>query len=145
MRFGARKAEPTHEPVIEEAPTKKYEVLPRKLPQESGTKPPAERSSGQVRLNSRSSMSPKGTTYKVFTGGGTKFGQEKPSSPRARPNSSEQEQQEVLPRRVSWERGMKFDSKKSRAPPKARHQGEMKLGGKPNSSAHRNKVRRKQG
>ncbi|EHA8591432.1 hypothetical protein COCNU_scaffold052798G000010 [Cocos nucifera] len=38
MKFGMRKAEPTHEPVIEEAPIKKYEVLPRKLPRESGTK-----------------------------------------------------------------------------------------------------------
>ena len=38
MKFDARKAEPTHEPVIEEAPTKKYEVLPRKLPRESGTR-----------------------------------------------------------------------------------------------------------
>ncbi|KAG1330838.1 hypothetical protein COCNU_02G008060 [Cocos nucifera] len=38
MKFGARKAEPTHEPVIEEAPTKKYEILPRKLPWESGMK-----------------------------------------------------------------------------------------------------------
>ena len=38
MKFGARKAEPTYEPVSEEAPTKKYEVLPRKLPRESGTK-----------------------------------------------------------------------------------------------------------
>ncbi|EHA8588442.1 hypothetical protein COCNU_scaffold005287G000010 [Cocos nucifera] len=38
MKFGARKAEPTHEPIIEEAPTKKYEVLPQKLPRKSGTK-----------------------------------------------------------------------------------------------------------
>ena len=38
MKFGARTAEPTYEPVSEEAPTKKYEVLPRKLPRESGTK-----------------------------------------------------------------------------------------------------------
>ncbi|KAG1338422.1 hypothetical protein COCNU_04G007280 [Cocos nucifera] len=38
MKFGARKAEPTHEPIIEEAPTKKYEVLSRKLPWESGMK-----------------------------------------------------------------------------------------------------------
>ncbi|KAG1369739.1 hypothetical protein COCNU_15G001050 [Cocos nucifera] len=73
-------------------------------------------------------MSPKGTAYKVFTGGGMKFGQEKPSSPRAHPNSSEQEQQEVLPRRVSRERGMKFGSKKAELPPKAHHQGEMKFG-----------------
>ncbi|KAG1354875.1 hypothetical protein COCNU_07G009870 [Cocos nucifera] len=40
MKFGARKAKPTHEPVIEEAPTKKYEVLPR----ESGTEFGASRS-----------------------------------------------------------------------------------------------------
>ena len=78
MKFGARKAEPTYEPVSEEAPTKKYEVLPRKLPRESGTKFGA--SKAELTLQN---VPPKGTAYKVFTGGGMKFGREKPGSPQS--------------------------------------------------------------
>ncbi|KAG1362190.1 hypothetical protein COCNU_10G004090 [Cocos nucifera] len=166
MKFGAKKAGPTHEPVIEKAPTKKYEVLPQKLPWESGMKFGASEAEltlqyvpqgnrlqsvhqrrNEVRLEEKPSSSElvrtraAGSSPTVDLAGKRNEVrlEEKPSSPQS--SSSRQN-------KVRHKQGQ------SKVPPRGEVRNEgggkffhgMKFGGKPNSSAQPpNEVRRRQG
>ncbi|KAG1346964.1 hypothetical protein COCNU_06G007930 [Cocos nucifera] len=119
MKFGVRKAEPTHEPVIEEAPTKKYEVLPRKLPRESGMKFDA--SEAELTLQ----YVPQRNRLQSVHRRRNEVRARKAELPSSSPELVRTESSPTVG--LAGKRN-EVRLEESRAPPKAHHQSEMKFG-----------------